>query len=473
MHDGCGNFNLDTDRSYDGDRYDARTAGFAELGGKKGVVPPPTETTAAEEGPRALLRSNPAFVRLWIAQLVSFAGDWINSVAVLGLLLERTGSAAQVSLLIVAQMLPMFVTMPLAGVLADRFDRRAIMIWTNLLQALLALGFLLVRQPEQIWMLYVFTVALVVCEGIFTPAAGAALPNIVSPRHLTAANALSGASWGTMVAVGSALGGIVTANLGRGAAFTVNALSFVVSALLVASVRLPFSRAEGRHERGTSIVSATLGGIGDGVRYAHRHTSALALLLLKTAWGMGGGVIALLSVIPVEVLHAGDAGIGTLYTSRGLGALIGPFVATPLTQGRARRTALVAALGVILSGGFYAAFALAPTMTWATLFVFLATMGGGAQWVLSSTLLQRNVVDHMRGRMQSLDFAGLTLTMTLSNLACARVMSANIAGPRTVGLFAAGLIVGLGALWLTWFGWLRPPDFETVDSTGEAPRAEA
>lgn len=436
------------------------------------LAQPRDPASTQDDGVAALLRTNPSFARLWVAQLISFAGDWISSVAMLGLLLDLTNDAAMVSLLVAAQTLPMFVTMPLAGVMADRLDRRRVMIWTNLLQAVFALGFLLVGRPDQVWLLFAFSVAMVVCEGFFTPASSAAIPNVVSLRHLAAANALAGASWGTMVAVGSAIGGLVAGYWGRSAAFVLNAISFLVAAALVTSVRVPFSSTPSETHAATpgglrGLLAVTLSDFRDGLRYARDHASALALLLVKCIWGLGGGVLALLSVLPVEVLHAGDPGIGTLYASRGVGALFGPLLARALAVGRPRRMALLAALGVVSSGIFYAAFSLAPTLQWAATFVFIAHLGGGTQWVLSSTLLQRTVADRMRGRVSSLDFAGLTLTMTLSNLACGWCMSRGIAGPRAVGVTAGLLLVVLGAGWIAWYGWLRPPDFAHRDGEVE------
>jgi MFS family permease len=437
----------------------------------------------------SLLASNPAFRRVWGAQLISFAGDWINSVALLDLLLKLTGNGMMVSLLLVANMLPLFLLMPIAGVVADRYDRRAIMIATNLAQALLALGFLLVHTAGQIWMIYLFSVGLVACEAFFAPASGAAIPNIVRPRHLRAANALAGSSWGTMVAVGSAIGGMVAARWGRDAAFILNSASFVLAAVLVMTVRVPFSAARGRPsegpadgdagslpesavatrspERRASSVKRALGSAWDdfheGLRYGLHRRPVLALLLVKTLWGLGGGVIALLSVIPVEVLHAGAAGIGILYASRGVGALLGPLLANAVVRDHPRRMAITGALGVVVSGLFYAGFAISPGMGWAAAFVFLAHLGGGSQWVLTSTLLQRTVADRMLGRISSLDLGGMTLTMTVSNLVCGWGIHSAAVGPRVTGLAAGILLVVLGLAWIAWFGYLRPPDFDHRD----------
>lgn len=438
-----------------------------------------TRSSRASEGAGiwGLLTSNGPFVRVWAAQLISFAGDWINSVALLDLILRLTNDGMMVSLLIVCSTLPLFVLMPLAGVVADRFNRRRIMILTNLLQAFLALGFLLVERADQIWLIYLLSIAMVTCEAFFAPASGAAIPNLVSPRHLAAANSLAGSSWGTMVAIGSAVGGFVAGQYGRDAAFVLNAASFVAAACLIASVRVPFSAVDrsaseaspSRKESVPSLAflrSALTTAVEDfreGIRYALRHRSVLALLLVKTFWGMGGGVLALLSVLPVEVLHAGAGGIGTLYASRGVGAVMGPLLTQWAVGDRPHLMAVFAALGVTISGVFYVAFSMAPNMLWASIFVFLAHLGGGMQWVLTATLLQRMVADRMLGRISSLDWAGFTLTMTLSSLACGWGIHARSIGPRLTGFLAGTLMVALGLAWIAWYGWLRRPDFEHRD----------
>lgn len=405
---------------------------------------------------------------------MSFAGDFINFVALAALMLELTGSGRAVSLLIVCNTLPYFLVTPVAGAVADRLDRRRIMIGCDVSRAVLALGFILVHTTGLAWLAYPITVSMVVIAAFFGPASSAALPNLVTDRQLGAANTLSGASWGTMLAVGATLGGVVSHYFGRPAAFMLDAGSFVVSALLIASIRMPFGgRGDRAHtpeaERCAEEAFAeqpppperTFGGLADlfggtlrdfaeGMRYARGHAAVLALLLIKTCWGVGAGVIALLSVIPVQVFKAGDQGIAVVYAARGIGAVLGPFLAHMLTRGNNRRMALLAALGVISSGIFYCAFAASPTLWWATFFVFVAHIGGGAQWVLSTTLLQKNVEDRVLGRISALDMGGITLTMTVSTLLVG--WGIEPLGPRNVGLVAGGAIVVLGLLWLLRYG---------------------
>ena len=158
-----------------------------------------------------LLRHNPEFTRLWIGQLVSNLGDWFNTVAVLALVYDLTQSGLSTGLIIIASTLPAFLLTPYAGMVVDRFDRRKIMMVADLSRGVLALGMLLVRTSSEIWLLYLFSALLIAFASFFGPALNAAIPNLVSSDELISANALSSATWGLMLAVGAAVGGVVIA----------------------------------------------------------------------------------------------------------------------------------------------------------------------------------------------------------------------------------------------------------------------
>ena len=153
-----------------------------------------------------LLRHNPAFTRLYAAQLISFAGDWFATVAILGLALELTGSPQVASLLLVVQTGAFAVASPIAGVLADRFDRRRLMVMADLARVPVALAFLLARDPGTLWIAFVAAALLSFGAAVFEPTSSAALPNLVEDEELGEANVLIGSAWGTMLAVGAALG---------------------------------------------------------------------------------------------------------------------------------------------------------------------------------------------------------------------------------------------------------------------------
>ncbi len=421
----------------------------------------------------SLLRGNPAFTRLYTAQLISFAGDWFTQVALLGLVLELTGSPMAASLLLVLQTAPFFLLSPIAGVVADRFDRRRVMIAVDLLRVGGALSLLLADDTGTLWIAFVATAGIAAGGAFFEPASAAALPNLVSRDELPYANVLMGSAWGTMLAVGAAAGGLVAALLGRDAAFVIDGLSFLVSALLLLGIRRPFSErvdettgaaAPAGAEAGSAVAAATeahaggapprpglLAATGETLSLARSDRRVASLLTVKAVFGIAGGVILLLAVFGEEVYRGGELAIGLLFAARGLGALIGPFLARSwigTDQGRLF-VGVAIALAVFMLG--YVLLPLAPVLWAGAVCVFIAHLGGGAQWTLSTYGLQRVVPDRIRGRVFSIDFALVTLTMALSTVVAG--LTADTLGPRTamVALLVPGVLGGLA-----WAAYSRP-----------------
>jgi MFS family permease len=408
----------------------------------------------------ALLRRNRAFTRLFGAQLVSFAGDWFATVAILGLALELTGSPVVASLFLVVQTGAFAVASPIAGVLADRFDRRRLMVVADLARVPAALAFLLARDPSTLWIAFAAAALLSFGAAVFEPTSSASLPNLVEDDELGEANVLIGSAWGTMLAVGAAIGGLVAATLGREVAFVLNAASFAISAVLVLGINRPF---RGRRDAGHhhELPHVGLRGMGESIavvlRFARGNRTLAALLLSKTTFGVGTGVVLLLAIFGRDEFRAGDAGIGILFAARGLGALIGPFLARS-TVGLTDRGLL---LGIAASFGAYALgytlLPLAPWLALAAACVFVAHLGGGAQWMLSSYGLQRAAPDEIRGRVFSFDYGLVTLTIAASTLLAgmlAERLPASVATWVVVGL---ATIAALGWLWLA-RPILRRPD---------------
>jgi MFS family permease len=371
-------------------------------------------TPKRPEGLRAsvsLLQRNRDFRRLYLASLISLGGDWFLVVALMGLVLDLTGSAVWVGVLIAAQEVPFFVMSFVGGPLADRLDRRRLMIAADAARAVLCLGFLLAGGESTIWLAFVLLATISSFSAAFDPASAAALPNLVDGEDLGPANALTGSAWGTMLAVGAALGGLV-ASLSTDAAFVIDAVSFIVSAILIAGIRRPFSRAREPDEQHPGIVEATV----ETARYARRDHRVLALLGVKAGFGIGAGVLVLISVFAKEVFTAGSVGIGILMAFRGVGALIGPFVARRLAGRDDHRLFGTIGLALAVFGLGYALLSVAPGLAVGALLVMTAHLGGGAQWTLSTYGLQRIVPDRMLGRIFAFDYALITLTLTVSSL---------------------------------------------------------
>src|SRR5437764_5950844 len=290
-----------------------------------------------------LLRGNRHFRRLTIGRLISQTGDWFNSVALFTLLLNLTGSGEAVGLVLIIKLLTQFLVGPLADVVADSFNRKAIMIWADVLRGLLVFGFLFVERADQVWIVYVLSALEIILSSFFEPAESAAVPMIVKRHELIAANALGGATWSVTLAFGAALGGVVIDLFGRNTAFIIDAISFFVSAAFIWATRIPPlpKRERDRAQRMSWLEMTGIADMIEGARYLKTNPHVVALLLVKTGWGLGGGVLLLLTIFGRETFplgRDGSASIGLLYAARGTGALIGQTIATVNTNDSPRTT---------------------------------------------------------------------------------------------------------------------------------------
>src|SRR5881409_529465 len=403
---------------------------------------------------RELLRVNRAFRLLWLGQVVSQMGDWFDTLAVYTIALRLTGSSRSVALIMVARFLPSVLIGPLSGVVADRFSRRTIMITADLLRAAVVLGFLFVRHPDQMWLVYVLTVLQLAFSAFFEPAKTAAIPSIVSDRELLAANAIASVTWSVMLTLGAAIGGFVAGWFGTNAAFVLDSLSFVASALLIASVHFPKRPVR---EKAKLTVGKALG-ISDtieGVRYVKHRPRVFAYLMVKTSWGVGGGIMTLLAVFGERVFPVAGktaTGIGVLFTARGIGTAIGPIMARRWSGETRQQMQTSIGIAFLIGGAFYVAFAVSKSFLLALLFLLIAHTGGSILWVFSTVLLQRAVEDQFRGRVFAAEMALVTLTMAASNYIVGELMDRFGYSPRlvTVGVGTFFLLPGL-----IWFATQR------------------
>jgi len=385
-----------------------------------------------------LLRGNRDFTLLYVGTLISLGGDWFLTVALLDLVLHLTGSATLSSLMLLCQSLPIFLFTPLAGRLVDRVDRRKLMIAMDLIRTAACLLPLLARTPALLPFAYAGVIMISIGSAYFEPASQAALPNLVAAEELGPANVLMGSTWGTMLAVGAAIGGIVTMRFGRDVSFVIDAFSFLASAFILWNIRTPFS--EGVRVRPQES-NETL------FSYVRNRPRVLALLVSKGGYGVGAGVVALLGVFGKEVFKAGAFGIGILFAARGFGALLGPFAIRAVSSRDETQYRLIAVSILVFAAG-YAGLGLSPTLLIGSLAVFFAHLGGGAQWLTSTYGLQREVPDFIRGRVFAADYGFVTLTMSISSLV-AGVLSDRIGAPTaTIAVASAGILWAL--FWGAW-----------------------
>ena len=397
-----------------------------------------------------VLRGNRDFRTLYAANAVSQMGDWFNVVALFSLLLELTGKGEAVAIALLTRFIPTFLAGPAAGVLADRISRREIMFASDVIRAGLVLCLVFVRRPDQVWIAYAVVTAHSIVSAFFEPAQQAMLPNLVPPRDYPLAATLENSLWAAMLAVGSALGGVALALVGRDAAFFCDAASFVVSAALIA--RLPKGYARRADKQAIEVVEESrapgspmenllgLRDLREGVRYVASDRRVRALLAVKASFGLTlGGVLVLLAYFGEKVFaHGNGAGIAVLWTARGVGSFAGPFAAFRLagTDERGLRRSISGAFSLLVI--CYVAFALSPAIGYAAVALAAANAGGSILWTSGSTLLQRLVPDAVRGRVVSAEMGGFMLTLTASTLTTGLLLDRGVP-PREL-MAACGLV---------------------------------
>jgi predicted MFS family arabinose efflux permease len=409
-----------------------------------------------------LLRRNRSFRLLWLGQVVSQMGDWFNTIALYTIILKLTGSGRDVGLLLVARFVPSFLFGPMSGVLADRFSRQRIMIWSDLLRAFVVLGFLFVRSADQLWILYVLTVLQLGLSTFFEPAKTAAIPSVVEDRELVAANAISSVTWSVMLTLGAAIGGVMTDLFGTDVAFVLDAATYVLSAALIASIRVPKRKKRERQKLSLGRILGITETI-EGIKYVKDRPRVLAVLLVKPAWGIGGGILTLLAVFGERIFPVGKGaagGIGVLFAARGIGTAVGPIVARRVSGEGERRMQASIGISFLIAGVFYIAFGSATSFIFALIVLGIAHCGGSILWVFSTVMLQRSVADNFRGRVFAAELALLTLTMAASNYATGELLDRFRVSPRivTIGIGIFFLVPGV-AWFITRRWWDRAEDY--------------
>lgn len=373
-------------------------------------------------GYRTLISTNRDFRYLWFGQIVSNLGDWFNLIASASLVALLTDSGLAVGGLFVIRTLAPFLASPVGGVIADRYKRRNILIWTDLLRAVTMFGFLLVRDPEDIWLLYALTAVLLFISGIFYPTRTAMLPDIVPENGIGTATAISGATFSAMLAVGSALGGFVAGTIGIYEAFVINGFTFFLSAYFIAQI----TERSGAGAGSEKTISSVLREYADGLRYMGRHRYLLAIIPNKAFVGLllGSTFEVVQVAIAEQVYPIGEGGsmsLGFMFSFTGVGLALGPVLLRPFTKDQLRRSAWAITVGYLVGGLGLALTAPLASYGLTLVGTFLRGAGNGIVWLFSTQLILQLVPTEVRGRVVSTEFA---LSMLVSAMGAAAVGAA-------------------------------------------------
>jgi MFS family permease len=407
----------------------------------------------------SLVRENRNFRNLWYGQIVSLFGDWFNLIASASLVASLTGSGLAVGSLFVVRMLAPFFVSPLAGVAADRYNRKILLITTDLVRVVVVLGFLFVRDREHVWLLYTLTAVQLAMHGVFFPTRNAILPDIVSPRELGTANAISSTTWSVMLATGAAVGGLVSGGFGIYPAFVIDSATFLVSATFIS--RMSYQRPTLEDAPKASLARA-LEAYVEGLRYLREHPDILVIVLQKAALTLF--VAGAYEVIQVELAndvysigHGGGISLGVMYAFIGLGSGLGPILARSLTGDRDRpmRIAILISYAVMAVG--LAVIGSLPSFGWVLAGTTFRAMGGGTLWVFSNQLLLQSVPPRVRGRVFATEFALLTLAMATSAATGGWALDRAGLGPGELLRVMSGVVLLPGLLWGAWMLKSRSP----------------
>ncbi len=341
---------------------------------------------------------NGRFLRLWLGQIISAIGDYFYFLAMPILINRLTGSTAAIGLaMTLGFALPQLVFGIPAGVLVDRWDRRRVMIVTDLARALLVLGGLFVHSAQTIWILYVVGFSMSIASRLFFPARAALIPALVSDEELLAANGLSQLTETASLLAGPALAGFMIAWFGEGVAFVVDSASFLVSAVAIWSIGAVVAPARAASEQ---TVRALWSELVDGLRFLVGHPILRGTVLSLSVVHLGIGAINVLWVpLLGRYYGVGPEGMGIVDSLQGVGMALGALTVGWLAARFSKTRIGVASLVII--GLMLGLTGIAPSFVHIIGFTFVLGLALAPAEATLTTLMQQSTPDHSLGRVSS------------------------------------------------------------------------
>ena len=384
---------------------------------------------------RALRESQP-FRRLFFGQMISLVGRQITVVAVPFQVYSLTRSPLAVGLLGIVQAVPLIGGSLAGGAIADRFDRRRVLLVTQVglgcCSGLLALGALMGHPP--LLGIYAVVAIAALFGSVDSPTRTAIIPNMVGNDRLAGALSLNIVLFDTGLIAGPAIGGVVIAHLGLPAAYSVDVLTFS-AALIAVALLPPQGRSSTERERPVAAVLR-------GLSFARHQPVILGGFAMDLAAMIFGLPRAVFPVLAATTFHAGAQGLGLLYSAPGVGAVVAALLSGPVT--RSRRLGRIIVVAISIWGVAIIVFGYVGTL-WVAL-VLLAIAGGADSFsaVCRNTIMQRIAPNELRGRLTSLYFMVVTGGPYLGDVEAGAV--ANAFGAEVAIVTGGALcLLGLGA----------------------------
>jgi len=425
---------------------------------------------------------------LWFGQVISELGTWFSFIAELGLVQLYSGSPWMTTGLLVSRLLPVLIFAPLAGVACDRMDRRRIMLLADLARAIIALGYLTVGFGAPIWV-------AILCSGLtssastfFDAAKNASIANMVTRREMLTANVLMFSTRFLQLTLGAALGGITAAKFGYNAAFVINSISFVASAVfiwLIPTAAMRQKKVDGpelvpdqalKVETENVVANRFLTDVREGLAFIWRTPFVRGIVMVNVGWALGGGMNNLIfdRIARHEFVNGlgdrGDWSLAALTTAAGAGLFIG--------MGLARRAGAWASdekragnfigWSLLIHGLFFAAAGLMPSLFPFAVCIAASRLILGAEFGVQETLMMRMLPDSYRGRVFTTDRALELSTMMFSMLVAGTLLK--WFSPRTMVIVSGLLSASPGLVWLlaVWLKRFSVPTHAVRESYSES-----
>lgn len=340
---------------------------------------------------------NPRYFPLWLGQLVSNFGDTLHYIALVVLVFQLTGQGAAVAVLVAAEVIPVLFLGPVAGVVIDRFNRKAVLIGADLARALLVLTLL---WPQGAWHAYLVAAGLAAGNTFFNPTVQAVIPAITTDEQRLAANSVAWSTGRLVQILASAVAGGLIAYLGTRAAFGLNAVTFLVSALLLARLHIPAHAGQlgDQTKRGLGRFFADARA---GLAFARSDHFVSRLLLVQALASFAVGATgAMLVVLSEEHLHLPPSGFAWLIGAIGVGALLGPLIPNVLASDY--RDARWLFIPYVIRGLGDVLLAVVTALPAALGILFVYGLNTSTGMVVFSSTVQGVVPDRVRGRVFTL-----------------------------------------------------------------------
>ena len=371
-------------------------------------------------------------------------GDWFGLLALYAIIAKYSGSEFLLGLIIIVKMLSLAIFSPFAGYITDRFNRRKLMIACDFARAIAVLGILFVQSQEMLWLAFVLTSIQMMLSAIFEPAKTSSIPNVTSDMELVNANVISTATWSIIFTSGMALGGFATELLGTNMVLILDASSYITSAYFIYRAVIPQQEMTAKEKEDTKNPFL---GIKEGAKYLTQNRHILRPSIAKgVSSAFLGGCVYLLIIVSEEVLMMGSIGLGLLYASRGLGTGIGPIISRRFFPDE-RDWIKVMGIAIFFGGMMYMVVGFTTTIWIMVIFVLFAHAASGANWVMSTVLLQQRTKDTFRGRIFSTEWLLFTLANSISVMIASLVLEFELISVKPLIMIYGGMMGIAGIAW--------------------------